>query len=128
VTDKRYAVLSWTSPKDCTSVKGSITGYTVKLMGLSPWVNMTQLMPTVQGSEGNPCARCENLIPYTNYSASVYIMRSNVINSALPYTVNFTTLSDGEWQNLKQRMVINNVQVFITLHIQGGKVITMCVM
>jgi hypothetical protein len=59
-------------------------------------------MPTVQGSKGEFFARCENLIPYTQYSASVYITRpNNATNSALPYTVNFTTLPEGEWQNLK---------------------------
>jgi hypothetical protein len=67
-------------------------------------------MPAVQGSKEKLYARCENLIPYTQYSASVYITGpNNVTNSALPYTVNFTTFPDGEWQNLKQRMVINNV-------------------
>jgi hypothetical protein len=67
MTDKRYAELFWTPPQDCTSIKGSITGYTVKLMGLGPWVSTTQPLPAVQKRKGKHFARCENLMPYTQF-------------------------------------------------------------
>jgi hypothetical protein len=96
-SNKKYAILFWTPPKDCTSIQGSIQGYTVTLMGLSPWVNTTQLMPTVQGRPEKPYARFENLIPYTHYNADVFVKgRNGSTNPALPYSVNFTTLPDGE--------------------------------
>ena len=99
---KNWTELYWSPPKDCTSIKGPIEGYTVTLQALSPWVNTTLPMPVVQGSENKPYARCENLTPYTQYIASVFVKGpSNKTNPALPYSIKFTTLSDGECQKLK---------------------------
>jgi hypothetical protein len=89
--------LYWSPPKDCTAIKGSIKGYTVTLKSLSPWVNMTLPDPVVQGPANKPYARCEDLIPYTEYSASVFVKgRNGKTNPDLPYSVPFTTLADGE--------------------------------
>ena len=100
-THKNWTQLYWSPPKDCTSIKGPIEGYTVTLQALSPWVNTTLPMPVVQGSENKPYARCENLTPYTEYSASVFVKGPNgKTNPALPYSINFTTLPDGECEKL----------------------------
>jgi hypothetical protein len=97
MTDKRYAELFWTPPQDFTSIKGSITGYTVKLMVLSPWVSTTRPLPAVQKGKGKHFARCENLMPCAQYRGSVFIERPNgAIKPDLPYTVTFTTLPRGE--------------------------------
>jgi hypothetical protein len=101
VVQKEWAVLYWSPPKDCTSIKGPIEGYTVTLKALSPWVSTTLPEPVVQGSADKPYAICENLIPYTEYSASVFVKGpNNKTNPALPYNINFTTLPDGECQKL----------------------------
>jgi hypothetical protein len=102
VLNKDHAVLYWSPPKDCTAIKGLITGYTVTLKALSPWVNMTLSDPTVQWSANKPFARCEKLIPYTEYRASVFVKgRNDKTNPALPYSVPFTTLADGECQKVR---------------------------
>ena len=89
----------WSPPKDCASIKGPIEGYTVTLKALSPWVTTTLPEPIVQGSADTFYARCENLIPYTEYRASVFVKGPNgKTNLALPYSINFTTLADGECQ------------------------------
>jgi hypothetical protein len=99
---REWAELYWSPPKDCTSIKGPIVGYTVTLKALSPWVNTTLLEPVVQRSEFKPYARCENLTAYTEYMASVFVKGPNgKTNPALPYSINFTTLPDGECQKLK---------------------------
>jgi hypothetical protein len=96
-TQKDYAEISWTPPKECTSIKGPIGGYTVTLMAVSPWVNTTLAAPKVQENGDKLFARCENLIPYTKYNASVFVKgRNGKTNTALPYSVNFRTLPDGE--------------------------------
>lgn len=68
------------------------------LMGLSSWVNTILPSPPVQGNEHDRYyVTYENLIPYTQYNAAVFVKRPNkAINPALPYSVNFTTLPDGE--------------------------------
>jgi hypothetical protein len=97
----KWAELYWSPPKDCTSIKGPIEGYTVTLQALSPWVNTTLPMPSVQESANKPYARWENLTPYTEYMASVFVKGPNgKTNPALPYSINFTTLADGECQQL----------------------------
>jgi hypothetical protein len=102
IAQRDYAELFWTPPKDCTSIKGPIKGYTVTLMAVSPWVNTALPVPNVQGLPDKPYVRLENLIPYTQYNASVFVKGPNgKTNSALPYTVNFTTLPDGECEKLK---------------------------
>jgi len=96
---RNWAELYWSPPKNCTSVKGPIAGYTVTLKASSPWVTTTLHEPVVQRSEDTFYARCENLIPYTEYRASVFVKRLNgKINPALPYSVDFRTLADGECQ------------------------------
>ena len=108
IVQKDYAVLYWTPPKDCTSIKGPIKGYTVTLIAVSPWVNATLPVPTVQGPADKPYARCENLIPYTQYNASMFVKGPNgKTNPSLPYSVNFTTLPNGECQKVKWRIIIN---------------------
>jgi hypothetical protein len=98
----KSAVLYWHPPEDCTAIKGPITGYTVTLDALSPWVNTTLPEPTVQVSEDKHYAICQNLIPYTEYRASVFVKGPNgETNPALPYSVNFKTLADGECQKVK---------------------------
>jgi len=98
---RSWAQLFWTPPNDCTAIKGSIEGYSVTLMALSPWVNTTLALPFVQESENKFYARCENLTPYTEYRASVFVKGPNgKTNPALPYSINFTTLADGECQQL----------------------------
>jgi hypothetical protein len=100
--NKDYALLYWNPPKDCTAMKGPIEGYTVTLQALNLWVNTTLPMPVVQGSENKPYARCENLTPYTEYIASVFVRGPNgKTNPALPYSIKFTTTPDGECQKLK---------------------------
>jgi hypothetical protein len=95
--NKNYVELFWKPPKDCTAVKGSIGGYAVTLMGLSAWANVTQPGIMMKGTKDNPTARCESLIPYTQYKASVFVKRpTGAINPALSLSVNFTTLPDGE--------------------------------
>jgi hypothetical protein len=102
VANKTWAELYWSPPKDCASIKGPIEGYTVILEALSQWVNTTLPEPVVQESVNKPYARCENLTPYTEYSASVFVKGPNgKTNPALPYSINFTTLADGECQKLK---------------------------
>jgi hypothetical protein len=96
-TQREYAEFFWTPPKECTSIKGPIEGYTVTLMGVSPWVNTTLAAPRVQDHGDKFYARCDNLIPYTEYNASVFVKgRNGKTNPALPYSVNFRTLPDGE--------------------------------
>jgi hypothetical protein len=98
---RNWVQLYWLPPKDCTSIKGPIAGYTVTLEALSPWVNTTLPEPVVQGSADKPYARCEYLTPYTEYRASVFVKGPNgKANPALPYSINFTTLPDGECQKL----------------------------
>jgi len=98
---RNWAALYWSPPKDCTSMKGPIEGYTITLKALSPWFNKTQREPVVQESGDKFYARCENLMPYTEYRASVFVKgRNGKINPALPYSINFTTLADGECQKL----------------------------
>lgn len=66
-------------------------------MGLSAWANETQPTIMMTGTENNPSARLEGLIPYTQYKASVFVKRpTGATNPALPRSVNFTTLEDGE--------------------------------
>jgi hypothetical protein len=56
----------------------------------------------VQGSPYKPYARYVNLTPYTEYRASVFVKGpNNKTNPDLPYSVNFTTFPDGEFQQLK---------------------------
>jgi hypothetical protein len=99
---RKWAELYWSPPKDCTSIKGPIEGYTVTLEALSPWINTTLPEPVVQRSANKFYARCENLTPYTEYRASVFVKGPNgKTNPALPYTINFTTLADGLCQMLK---------------------------
>jgi hypothetical protein len=99
---KNSTKLKWSPPKDCTAIKGPITGYTVTLTALSPWFNTTLPEPTVQVSEDKHYATCENLIPYTEYRVSVFVKGPNgETNPALPYSVNFKTLPDGECQKVK---------------------------
>jgi hypothetical protein len=101
IAQRRWAQLFWTTPNDCTAIKGSIEGYSVTLKALSPWVNTTLSMPVVQGSENKPYAKCENLTPYAEYRASVFVKGPNgKTNPALSYSVDFTTLADGECQQL----------------------------
>jgi hypothetical protein len=96
-TQRDYAEVFWTSPKECTSIKGLIEGYTVTLMAVSPWVNTTLPAPKVQYKGDKFYVRSENLIPYTEYNASVFVKgRNGKTNPALPYSVNFRTLPDGE--------------------------------
>ncbi|KDR23542.1 Down syndrome cell adhesion molecule-like protein 1 [Zootermopsis nevadensis] len=96
-TNKEYVEFYWSPPKDCTAIKGSIKGYDVTLIGLSPWARTTQIMPVVQQKEQEQFARFEKLIPYTQYLASVFVRSpKNLTNPALPYSVNFTTLPDGK--------------------------------
>jgi hypothetical protein len=102
VPNKNYAELYWSPPTDCTAIKGPIEGYNLTLMAVSPWVNTTLPMPVVQRSGNNIYARSENLIPYTEYRASVFVKGPNgKTNPALPYSVNFTTLPYGECQKVK---------------------------
>ena len=97
VLHRNWAQFYWGPPKDCTSIKGQIEGYTVTLRALSPWVITTLPEPVVQGSADEPYARCKNLTPYTEYRASVFIKGPNgKTNPALPYSINFTTLADGQ--------------------------------
>jgi hypothetical protein len=96
-SNKRFAELFWKPPKDCISIKGPIGGYVVTLMGVSAWANITEPGIMMTGTEDKPSARCENLIPYTQYKASVFVKRPNgTTNPALPYNFDFTTLPDGE--------------------------------
>jgi hypothetical protein len=98
---RKWAELYWSPPKDCISIKGPIEGYTVTLQALSPWVHTTLPEPVVLVSENEPYARYENLTPYTEYRASVFVKGPNgKTNPALPYSINFTTLPDGECQKL----------------------------
>jgi hypothetical protein len=95
ITNKRYVEVFWKSPKDCSSIKGSIGGYAVSLTGVSAWANGTE--PKIMIIRNKLSARCENLIPYTQYQASVFVKRENgATNPALSLNVNFTTLQDGE--------------------------------
>jgi hypothetical protein len=95
--NKKFVELSWKPPKDCTAVKGPIGDYAVTLMGLSEWANETQPVIMRTGSGNILSARLENLIPYAQYKASVFVKRpSGAINPALSLSINFTTLSDGK--------------------------------
>jgi hypothetical protein len=93
--NKKYAELFWKPPKDCTAVKGRIAGYAITLMGLNEWANVTQSV--MMGTADKLSARLEGLIPFTQYKASVFVKRPNgATNPALPLSINFTTLADGE--------------------------------
>jgi len=55
----------------------------------------------VQGSADKFYARCDDLTLYTEYRASVFVKGPNgKTNPALPYSVDFTTLADGECQKV----------------------------
>jgi len=98
---RNWAEFYWSPPKDCASIKGQIKGYTVTLKGLSPWVNTTLPETVVLETGDIVYAICQNLIPYTEYRASVFVIGPNgKTNPALPYSINFTTLADGECQKL----------------------------
>jgi hypothetical protein len=107
---KTWAVLYWSQPEDCTSIKGPIEGYAVTLKALSPWVNTTLPIPDVQRPADKHNATLENLTPYTEYRASVFVKgRNGKRNPDLPYSVNFTTLAEGECQKLKQKILSDYV-------------------
>jgi hypothetical protein len=109
-----YAVLYWSPPKDCTAIQGPIEGYTVTLTALSPWVNTTLPMQVVQGIANELYDGILNLIPFTRYRASVFVMGPNgKTNPALPYSVNFTTLADGECQKVKYKIISDFVGMMI---------------
>jgi hypothetical protein len=139
---RNYAEIFWTAPKDCTSIKGPIKGYNVTLMAVSPWVNTNLSFPNVQGLPDKPFVRFETLIPYTQYNASVFVKGPNgKTNPALPYSVNFTTLADGECEKVKWRIVSNFVArvinfmillltfetVYISFHNYASGNLTRCV-
>jgi hypothetical protein len=68
----------------------------------------------VQERENKFYAKCENLIPYTQYNANVFDKGLNgKTNPSLPSSVNFTTLSDGECQKVKWRIISNFVGVMM---------------
>jgi Fibronectin type III domain. len=123
------AQIYWSAPKDCTSIKGPIEGYTVTLKALSPWVNTSLPIPIVQRSADKPYAIWENLTPFTEYMASVFVRGPNgKTNQDLPYSVNFRTLADGECQKLKQNILSDCVLMmmkFMILYLtfEGGCII-----
>jgi hypothetical protein len=99
---EEYAQLTWSPPKDCTAIKGPIEGYTVTIMAVSPWGYTTLPVANVQESGNIYIAGIVNLIPYTEYRASVFVKgRNGKINPALPCSVNFKTLPRGECQKVK---------------------------
>jgi hypothetical protein len=99
--NKKHVELFWKPPKDCSSIKGPIGAYNVTLKGVSAWANMTQPTIMMKGNIDDPSARCENLIPHTQYKASVFLERpSGATNAALSLDVNFTTSPDREYYKM----------------------------
>ncbi|XP_069704009.1 receptor-type tyrosine-protein phosphatase F-like isoform X2 [Periplaneta americana] len=92
-----YAMVWWILPQDCTSIKSDIKNFEIKLIPRSPWGNRSNTAIIISDGKHRPIysARLENLIPYTNYSVSVYAKGSNGnINSELPLNYSFTTSPD----------------------------------
>ncbi|XP_069703999.1 receptor-type tyrosine-protein phosphatase S-like isoform X2 [Periplaneta americana] len=95
--NKDFAMVWWTLPQDCTSIKSDIKNFEIKLIPTSRWGNRSNTSINISDGTHRPIysARLEKLIPYTNYSVSVYAKGSNGnINLELPLNYSFTTSPD----------------------------------